>query len=84
MLVFLDEAGLPVERHEALKVIHEYLDHPEVACIMLANSNLDAAKLVRGALRFINFGGHVSPACACRTAAFRSHSLQHQRRIFIH
>ena len=45
MLVILDEAGLPPERHEALKAIHEYLDHPKVACIMLANSNLDAAKV---------------------------------------
>jgi hypothetical protein len=30
MLVFLDEAGLPKERHEALKIIHEYLDRKEV------------------------------------------------------
>jgi hypothetical protein len=30
ILVFLDEAGLPAERREALKVIHGYLDHPEV------------------------------------------------------
>jgi hypothetical protein len=37
ILVFLDEAGLPAERRHALKVIHEYLDHAEVACVMLAN-----------------------------------------------
>ncbi len=30
MVVFLDEAGLPTERHEALKIIHEYLDKQEV------------------------------------------------------
>ncbi len=30
ILVFLDEAGLPTERREALKVVHGYLDHPEV------------------------------------------------------
>jgi hypothetical protein len=30
ILVFLDEAGLPAERRHALKVIHGYLDHPEV------------------------------------------------------
>jgi hypothetical protein len=30
MVVFLDEAGLPPERHEALKIIHEYLDKQEV------------------------------------------------------
>jgi hypothetical protein len=46
VLVFLDEAGLPTERRHALKVIHHYLDHAEVACVMLANSNMDAAKLV--------------------------------------
>lgn len=47
ILVFLDEAGLPSEKRHALKVIHAYLDHSEVACIMLANSNMDAAKLNR-------------------------------------
>ena len=28
ILVFLDEAGLPAERREALKVIHGYREHP--------------------------------------------------------
>lgn len=58
---------MPSEKRHALKVIHSYLDHPEVgrqcyilcalpvtvlfflqvACILLANSNMDAAKLNR-------------------------------------
>lgn len=41
------QAGLPSERQEALKVVHGYLDHPEVAAVLLANENLDAAKLNR-------------------------------------
>ena len=47
MLLPHSQAGLPSEKRHALKVIHSYLDHPEVACIMLANSNMDAAKLNR-------------------------------------
>lgn len=41
------QAGLPNERQEALKVVHGYLDHPEIAAVLLANDNLDAAKLNR-------------------------------------
>jgi len=33
--VFLDEGGLPVEKENALKVIHYYLDHPQVAVVIL-------------------------------------------------
>ncbi len=46
-VVFLDEAGLPRENMHALKVIHFYLDHPRVGCVILANNTLDAAKTNR-------------------------------------
>ncbi len=47
VVVFLDEAGLPAESKQALKAIHSFLDHPEVGCVILANSTLDAAKTNR-------------------------------------
>lgn len=45
--VFLDEAGLPIEKKESLKVIHYYLDHPEVSSVIISNTQLDAAKTNR-------------------------------------
>eukprot|EP00727_Mastigamoeba_balamuthi_P014233 m51a1_g9432 hypothetical protein (4159) ;mRNA; f:408019-433718 len=46
-VVLLDEAGLPSERKESLKVVHYKLDHPVVASIILSNKVLDAAKTNR-------------------------------------
>ncbi|KAL9656856.1 hypothetical protein ABK040_004390 [Willaertia magna] len=44
---FLDEAGLPDSKKNALKVIHYYLDHPEISSVIISNSQLDAAKTNR-------------------------------------
>ena len=46
-VVFMDEAGLPEERHESLKVLHYYLDNPEVSFVAITNHVLDAAKTNR-------------------------------------
>lgn len=45
--VFLDEAGLPQQKKAAMKVIHYYLDHPEVSAVIISNDMLDAAKTNR-------------------------------------
>ena len=45
--MFMDEAGLPEERHESLKVLHHYLDKHEVAFVAISNHILDAAKTNR-------------------------------------
>ena len=46
-VVFMDEAGLPEERHESLKVLHYYLDNPEVSFVAITNDPLDSAKTNR-------------------------------------
>ena len=46
-VVFMDEAGLPEESHESLKVLHYYLDNPEVSFVAITNHVLDAAKTNR-------------------------------------
>ena len=46
-VVFMDEAGLPSERRAALKSIHYYTDHAQVASVMLTNQTLDTAKTNR-------------------------------------
>ena len=51
-VVFLDEAGLSEEI--PLKAIHYYLDHPIVACVIMSNISLDAAKMNR-VLQLIQF-----------------------------
>ena len=51
-VVFMDEAGLPEERHESLKVLHYYLDNPEVSFIAISNHVLDAAKTNRAVSLF--------------------------------
>ena len=43
-VVFMDEAGLPEESHESLKVLHYYLDNSEVSFVAITNHVLDAAK----------------------------------------
>lgn len=51
-VVFMDEAGLPEERHESLKVLHYYLDSQEVSFVAISNQVLDAAKTNRAVSLF--------------------------------
>eukprot|EP01047_Picozoa_sp_COSAG01_P012870 COSAG01_NODE_590_length_15129_cov_55.685895_2_plen_4125_part_01 len=46
-VVFLDEASLPDEKKMVLKVLHPYLDEPEVASVVISNVCLDAANANR-------------------------------------
>ena len=46
-VVFMDEAGLPEERHESLKILHYFLDKQEVSFVAISNHVLDAAKTNR-------------------------------------
>ena len=46
-VVFMDEAGLPGEAKESLKVLHYYLDDPQVCFVAISNRPLDAAKMNR-------------------------------------
>ena len=46
-VVFMDEAGLPQEQHESLKVLHYHLDKQEVSFVAISNHILDAAKANR-------------------------------------
>ena len=46
-VVFMDEAGLPEESHESLKVLHYHLDKQEVSFVAITNHMLDAAKTNR-------------------------------------
>ena len=46
-VVFMDEAGLPEESHESLKVLHYFLDIQEVSFVAITNHILDAAKTNR-------------------------------------
>lgn len=46
-VVFMDEAGLPEESLESLKVLHYHLDRKEVSFIAISNHMLDAAKTNR-------------------------------------
>ncbi len=47
LLFILPTPGLPREEEASLKVIHDYLDHPQVPSIILSNNVLDAAKTNR-------------------------------------
>ena len=51
-VVFMDEAGLPEESHESLKVLHYHLDKQEVAFVGITNHVLDAAKTNRAICLF--------------------------------
>lgn len=51
-VVFMDEAGLPEESHESLKVLHYYLDRQEVSFVAITNHVLDAAKTNRAVSLF--------------------------------
>ncbi len=52
-VVFMDEAGLPREKHQALKVLHSRLDNPEVSFVAITNTILDAAKTNRAVSLYI-------------------------------
>ena len=43
-VVFIDEAGLPLERMESLKAVHYWIDLGKIFACILANKPLDAAK----------------------------------------
>ena len=51
-VVFMDEAGLPEERHESLKALHFFLDSQEVSFVCVSNHVLDAAKSNRAVSLF--------------------------------
>ena len=51
-VVFMDEAGLPEESHESLKVLHYHLDQQEVSFVAITNHILDAAKTNRAVSLF--------------------------------
>jgi hemicentin len=51
-VVFMDEAGLPEEKLESLKVLHYYLDKQEVSFVAISNHVLDAAKTNRAVSLF--------------------------------
>ena len=51
-VVFMDEAGLPEERNESLKVLHYHLDKQEVSFVAICNNILDAAKTNRAVSLF--------------------------------
>ena len=46
-VVFMDEAGLPEEQHDPLKVLHYHLDKRDVSFVAITNHALDAAKTNR-------------------------------------
>ena len=51
-VVLMDEAGLPEESHESLKVLHYHLDRQEVSFVAITNHVLDAAKTNRAVSLF--------------------------------
>ena len=51
-VVFMDEAGLPEESHESLKILHYHLDKQEVSFVAITNHVLDAAKTNRAVTLF--------------------------------
>ena len=51
-VVFMDEAGLPQAKHEALKVLHSWLDKQVVSFVAITNHILDAAKTNRAVSLF--------------------------------
>ena len=51
-VVFMDEAGLPEEKLESLKVLHYYLDEQEVSFVAISNHVLDASKTNRAVSLF--------------------------------
>ena len=52
VVVFMDEAGLPDEKLQVLKVLHYHLDNPQVPFVAFTNTALDAAKSNRAICLF--------------------------------
>ena len=51
-VVFMDEAGLPENKLESLKILHYHLDRQEVSFVAISNHVLDAAKTNRAVSLF--------------------------------
>ena len=51
-VVFMDEAGLPEESLESLKVLHYHLDRKDISFVAISNHMLDAAKTNRAVSLF--------------------------------
>ena len=51
-VVFMDEAGLPEDKLESLKILHYHLDRQEVSFVAISNYVLDAAKTNRAVSLF--------------------------------
>ena len=51
-VVFMDEAGLPEDKLESLKVLHYHLDEQEVSFVAISNDILDASKTNRAVSLF--------------------------------
>ena len=71
-VVFMDEAGLPEESHESLKVLHYHLDKQEVSFVAITNHVLDAAKTNRAVSLFRPEVSHkdletLAKGCLCST-----------------
>jgi hypothetical protein len=47
VVLSLDEAGLPKDRRQALKCLHDPLEERKVGCVFMSNVTLDAAKTSR-------------------------------------
>ena len=51
-VVFMDEAGLPIQRMDSLKALHYHLDEQTVSFVAISNDVLDAAKTNRAVSLF--------------------------------
>lgn len=80
-VVFMDEAGLPEESHESLKVLHYHLDKQEVSFVAITNHVLDAAKTNRAvSLYRPNFSDDdletLAKGCLCSDSKKASQDLE--------
>jgi hemicentin len=73
-VVFMDEAGLPEEAKESLKVLHYYLDDPNVAFVAISNRPLDAAKMNRCVL-VVMLCAHVAYVPSIRSGISVAHRV---------
>ena len=88
-VVFMDEAGLPEESHESLKVLHYYLDNPEVDFVAISNHVLDAAKTNRAISVFrpenpADDLETLSKGCFCSEKGFSPPELNGELETVIH
>ena len=75
-VVFMDEAGLPEEKLESLKVLHYYLDKPEVAFVAISNHILDASKTNRAVSLFRPKPTHQELQELAKASIFPAQQLQ--------